>query len=146
MNHVIEHVPDPVGMLAESRRILKWAGRLVVTTPNVQSLGHKQFQDCWSGLDAPRHLRVFSLPVIQKCARQAGFDAIKVSTSAANADGLIAISLGFEQAKATLSSYQMKIQFNFIRGLRSLMLQYVELRQMRHDAECGEEAILICEK
>ena len=71
---------------------------------------------------------------------------MKASTSAANADGLIAISLGFVQAKATFSSYQMKIQFNFIRGLRSLMLQYVELRQMRHDAECGEEAILICEK
>ena len=146
MSHVIEHIPDPVGLLVESRRILKQGGRLVVTTPNVRSFGHQKFQDCWSGLDSPRHLRIFSLSALQKCARQAGFNTMKASTSAANADGLIAISLGFEQAKATLSSYQMKIQFNFIRGLRSLMLQYVELRQMRHDAECGEEAILICEK
>ena len=147
MNHVIEHVPDPVGLLVESRRILKEAGRLVVTTPNVQSFGYRKFQDCWSGLDAPRHLQVFSLTALQRCARQAGFDTMKASTSAANADGFIAISFGFEEAKARINSpHQMRIQFNFVRGLRSLMLQFREARLLRHNPECGEEAVLICQK
>lgn len=146
MSHVIEHVPDPVGLLVESRRILKRAGRLVVTTPNIRSFGHKRFQDCWSGLDSPRHLRIFSLSALQECARQAGFNAMKASTSAAHADGLIAISFGFEQAKANESFYQMKIQLNFLRGLRSMLLQYKEAWLLRQNPECGEEAVLICQK
>jgi len=40
----------------------------------------------------------------------------------------------------------MKAQFNFIRGLRSLLFQYQEAWQLRHNPECGEEAVLICQK
>jgi len=147
MSHVIEHVPDPVALLIEVRRILKAGGRLVITTPNIRSFGHEKFQDCWAGLDSPRHLQVFSLPALQRCARQAGFDAMKASTSAANADGLFGISFGFKEAKTKVNFfYEMKIQFNFIRGLRSLLLQYREAWQLRHNPECGDEAVLICQK
>lgn len=147
MSHVIEHVPDPVALLIEVRRILKVGGRLVITTPNIQSFGHEKFQDCWFGLDAPRHLQVFSLAALQNCARKAGFDAIKASTSAANADGLFGISFGFKEAKAKADRpYEMKAQLNFIRGLCSLWLQYREAWQLRRNPECGEELILICGK
>jgi len=147
MSHVIEHVPDPVALLIEVRRILKVGGRLVITTPNIRSFGHEKFRDCWWGLDSPRHLQIFSLPTLQKCASKAGFDAIKTGTSAANADTFMGGSFGFKEAKMKGDCSTGKaIQFNFIRGIRSLMLQYVELRQLRHDAERGEEAILICQK
>jgi len=147
MSHVIEHVPDPVSLLTETRRILKAGGRLVITTPNIRSFGHEKFRDCWSGLDSPRHLQVFSLAALQRCARKAGLTATEASSSAANADGFIGLSFGFKEVKEKASRPTgFAVRFNFIRGLQSLMLQYAELRQLRVDAGRGEEAILICQK
>jgi hypothetical protein len=84
---------------------------------------------------------------LQQCARKAGFDAIKAGTSVANVDEFFGMSFGFKEARAkTDYCYEMKIQFNFIRGLRSLLLQYREAWQLRHNPERGEEAVLICQK
>ena len=60
MMHVIEHLPDPLNTIDESFRILKKGGRLVVRTPNADSLGHKVFQRNYFHLDPPRHLFIFS--------------------------------------------------------------------------------------
>jgi 2-polyprenyl-3-methyl-5-hydroxy-6-metoxy-1,4-benzoquinol methylase len=38
MSHVIEHLPDPIRTLVECRRVLKEGGRLVLLTPNIDSL------------------------------------------------------------------------------------------------------------
>jgi SAM-dependent methyltransferase len=63
MNHVIEHVHDPVAALADCRRSLRPGGSLWLATPNIGSLGYTLFGSAWYGLDAPRHLTVFSEPV-----------------------------------------------------------------------------------
>ncbi len=60
MIHVIEHVIDPVLTIKECFRILKERGRLVIHTPNADSLGHKIFKQYWYSLDPPRHLRIYS--------------------------------------------------------------------------------------
>ena len=60
LNHVIEHVPDPVRTLTECARILKPGGRLILFTPNVSSLSHRIFRQDWRGLEPPRHLHLFS--------------------------------------------------------------------------------------
>ena len=147
LSHVIEHAPDPISLLAECKRILRPGGRVIVTTPNIQSAGHERFRDCWWGLDSPRHLQVFSPAAIRECARKAGFSHIKVSTTAANADTFMGGSFGFEEAKKTGDcSSGARVKINFIRGLRSLLLQYKETFWLRRSPECGEELILICEK
>jgi len=147
MNHVIEHVPDPVTLLVEVRRILRAGGRLVVTTPNIQSFGHKKFRDCWRGLESPRHLQIFSPDALRRCAHKASFDKIKIITSAANADTIIGASFGLMEAKQTGDcSSGSRVKINFVRGLHSLLLQYWESFLLRHNPECGEEVVLICQK
>lgn len=73
MRHVLEHVPEPVRLLRECRRILRPGGVLVVLTPNADSLGHRVFGRDWLGLDVSRHLTVFSLGALRLAAERAGF-------------------------------------------------------------------------
>ncbi len=60
LNHVVEHVPNPIALLQTSERLLKSGGRLVIATPNVLSLGERVFGSSWRGLEVPRHLCLFS--------------------------------------------------------------------------------------
>jgi len=87
MNHVVEHLHDPIGVLGECYRILKPGGRLVLVTPNTQSLGHARFNRNWVGLDPPRHLYLYSPSSLSTLAQQAGFGEVNIWTTPANAYG-----------------------------------------------------------
>lgn len=91
LNHVIEHVPDPVATLKECRRILKKGGRLVLMTPNSSSLGHSVFKQDWRGLEPPRHLHVFSNQSMRALLEKSGFK--KISVHSHIADSVISDSL-----------------------------------------------------
>jgi SAM-dependent methyltransferase len=73
MNHVVEHVHDPMALLTECERILRPGGRLILTTPNANSWGHKIFGRDWRGLEPPRHFMIFSLRNLGECARRSNF-------------------------------------------------------------------------
>ena len=81
-SHLIEHLPDPRGFLRECHRVLKAEGRLVLTTPNASSLGHRLFTANWRGLEPPRHLHIFGPKALSKLARDAGFRDVHVTTTA----------------------------------------------------------------
>jgi len=85
MNHVIEHVPDPIGLLSECRRILKPNGKLVVVTPNIKSLGRYLFGKSWVHWDPPRHLFLFSSKSLRTCAEKAGLKVQRLWTPAKGA-------------------------------------------------------------
>ncbi len=78
LNHVIEHVPDPVDTLRECARILKKGGKLVLFTPNAGSLGHRVFKEFWRGLKTPRHLHIFSFSSMLHALEQAGFREVAI--------------------------------------------------------------------
>lgn len=87
LNHVLEHVPDPAALLRECHRILKPSGRLVVLTPNCQSLGHMVFGRAWLALEQPRHLYLYSLETLRTVAVGSGFQVKELRTTARNARG-----------------------------------------------------------
>jgi 2-polyprenyl-3-methyl-5-hydroxy-6-metoxy-1,4-benzoquinol methylase len=82
LQHVIEHSHDPIGMMAECRRILKPGGHLAIVTPNLPSAGHKWFKADWRGLEPPRHLHLFSPKALAAGAEMAGIETKLVRTSA----------------------------------------------------------------
>lgn len=88
LNHVIEHVPDPVKLLRECWRVLKPNGKLILVTPNIKSLGHRVFGKNWRGLEVPRHLFIFSRQSLRTCAELAGVKIQELRTSAKGARGI----------------------------------------------------------
>lgn len=74
LSHVVEHVHDVIALLVECRRVLRPGGKLVILTPNVGGLGHKVLGTEWRGLEPPRHLHLFSVRTLVKCAERAGLE------------------------------------------------------------------------
>lgn len=91
MNHVIEHLPDPLQTLSELRRRLLPGGVLEGQTPAAGSLEHRVFGARWSGYHAPRHTVVFSPAGLTSLLARAGLEHVEVG-GAFNPAG-IAVSL-----------------------------------------------------
>ncbi len=71
--HVIEHVHDPLDMMQAIHGALRSGGVLLLATPNVLSDVHRYFGKYWRGLEAPRHLVLFSELTLTRCLQQFGF-------------------------------------------------------------------------
>jgi SAM-dependent methyltransferase len=80
MNHVIEHVHDPLGLLRECYRILRRGGRFAMLTPNSESWGCSYFRGDWRGLEPPRHIHIFNCQTLRELGRKAGFAGADISS------------------------------------------------------------------
>jgi len=77
LSHVIEHVPDPVKLIAECLKLLKPGGQLYIDTPNIQSFGHRTFGRNWFHLDPPRHLTIFNWRALEHTLLRLGYIKLK---------------------------------------------------------------------
>jgi len=78
MNHVIEHVYDPRRDLERAFQLLKPGGLLYVETPNIDALNLQTFGIHWRGLEAPRHLVLFSPHSLSRLLRDLGYTDVRV--------------------------------------------------------------------
>ena len=73
LSHVIEHVSDPVDLLARCRANLRPGGVVWVLTPNLDSPGRAAYGPAWVSWDAPRHLVLFTRASLVRALEEAGF-------------------------------------------------------------------------
>ena len=75
-SHVIEHVPEPAGVICEFFRVLRPGGMLYLDTPNIDAYGHTVYGRHWRGLEVPRHLTLFNWRSLEQLTQSAGFRSI----------------------------------------------------------------------
>jgi 2-polyprenyl-3-methyl-5-hydroxy-6-metoxy-1,4-benzoquinol methylase len=138
MNHVIEHVHDPVSLLKECFRLLKPGGKIILTTPNPDSLGHQLFREHWICLFPPSHLHLFSQAALQQCAKMAGFHFIETwSIPPGNTVGIGLDSI-FLREQSMGDKFEDVWQFP-----RAFLFRIRELAALRRGKGIGEENVLV---
>lgn len=125
MRHVIEHTEDPINFLKKGWEILKPGGKLVVVTPNIESLGHLIFKNNWLHLDPPRHLFIFSPRALTQCAKIGGLEGscIKVVPAAGELTYIRSSDIkkmGKVQPRTTLAGKIAGISFQLLEIFLSL--------------------------
>jgi 2-polyprenyl-3-methyl-5-hydroxy-6-metoxy-1,4-benzoquinol methylase len=143
MSHVVEHLPDPISTLTECRRILKKGGRLVMTTPNIKSLGHQLYREAWRGLEVPRHLFLFSPAALRQSVERSGLQVFELRTTARSARWMWAAS-HLIRRNGALPGGTPKEQHLWLR-LEGLAFQLVE-DGLCWVTDAGEEIVMVAAK
>lgn len=84
---VIEHVSDPVPLLAEAARVLKPGGRLVLTTGDWGSAYAQKHGADWHLMTPPWHLTMFSRASLAQVAQRAGLRPVGWKSEGVAGDG-----------------------------------------------------------
>jgi 2-polyprenyl-3-methyl-5-hydroxy-6-metoxy-1,4-benzoquinol methylase len=83
MNHVLEHIADPVPLLARCFRLCRPGGLLGIAVPNWRALGHRLFGRDWYALEPPRHTVMYEPRTLKRALESAGFHVRSVRTTSA---------------------------------------------------------------
>jgi SAM-dependent methyltransferase len=79
MLNLIEHVADPVAVLAKARSLLSERGLIWMQTPNFRALDARIFRHLnWSGYHCPRHFVLFSEAGLPGVLADAGLEQVEL--------------------------------------------------------------------
>lgn len=103
MWHVIEHVPEPWETFKAIARALKPGGIFVVASPNPESLQLRLLRRYWTHIDAPRHLHLMPVSLLERWAAPLGLKLELATTE--DAGGRLANTTGWQ---ASLGNWSRK--------------------------------------
>ena len=141
LQHLIEHVYNPHELLLECKRILKCDGKLVVVTPNTESLGHSYFKKHWRGLEPPRHINCFSPDSLTNTLISAGFEIVELRVENSSLKNIWYASRLIQSADGAIGITNNKI-FYFESKLFHLLAPFIGMLFPNQ----GEEIVLTVTK
>jgi 2-polyprenyl-3-methyl-5-hydroxy-6-metoxy-1,4-benzoquinol methylase len=109
LNHVLEHLHDPVCVLGKCRRLLKPGGQLWLEFPRIDSRGHRRFGKNWRGLECPRHLVFFSVPAILRVLKSLGFVKILQRSRPSAIPSLFQASIAMESNSSPYAKQRLTL-------------------------------------
>jgi SAM-dependent methyltransferase len=127
--HVIEHVPNPVGVLQACYSLLKPGGCLWIETPNIASEGHRLFGSSWRGLEPPRHLVLFTLESMRNALRAAGFSEVEVQSYRPLCDAMFSASKAIAEGADPHSESRRNDSPNIIKQAERIARHDIERRE-----------------
>lgn len=77
---VLEHVPDPVDVLRQARRVVRPGGIVAVVVPNMYSLLNLFLREKAATFDGRNHLIYFSKKSLEHCLKKGGFELLHCDT------------------------------------------------------------------
>lgn len=142
LNHVIEHAIDPIDLLRECRKRLRQdGGRLIISTPNLNSLGHRWFGRYWRGLEVPRHMVLFSLSALRKCVEGTGMRVHSLRTETRMARPAYRISVCAQQDEGDLGGRR---KFKLSTNIAAAFFRVLEDVLSYFAGDAGEEIFCVC--
>lgn len=136
MNHVLEHVYDPIEFFKECRRILRPGGKLVACQPNVDSMCCKHFKEHWLGWSLPHHLFMYRPNSLRKLAEVSGLKVERLFTAATVA------SDWYRECEA----FKVGCKTAEVHIIRGMAFQLAQRLRSWFDPTVGEELVLVAGK
>jgi 2-polyprenyl-3-methyl-5-hydroxy-6-metoxy-1,4-benzoquinol methylase len=136
MSHVIEHVHNPEEFIKKCYELLNENGKIVLITPNVQSLSHKIFRKSWLPLDPPRHLTLFNMKSLSKIMKRSGFET-SASSSIRFSDGSFVASLSI-----SLTGHAKMNEYGRSLAILAKFYQYMHFLAFLWSKKLGEELVI----
>ena len=145
MNHVLEHLNNPVELLSEAKRILHPDGVIAIRTPNMNSFGYKRFGKNWLPVDTPRHLIIYSKQSITKLANQTELIAKALSTTTSNLIAYGSLEYEIRNKNNNYKDFGITRKYTFSQKLYINALDMYERMLIFLGKDAGEElqAVLV---
>ncbi len=128
MWHVLEHLPDPGGVLDACATRLRAGGVLGISTPNPASLQFRLLGRRWMHLDAPRHLQLIPLPALRLALSARGLTMVAMTTT--DPVGKALNLMGWERALRGESSLEPKRATLLLAAAITLATKPIEARNL----------------
>ena len=131
---VIEHVPEPLGLIAEIHRVLKPGGVIFVVTPNFGSLFVHLYRLKAYGVWPDQHIVYFQPETITTLLRKAGFEKVVTGSKDFYGQNLKRL-LGRKEAEtdaAIKAAFGERTSLGTIRRIANRALMYIKLGDKLH--------------